>query len=91
MCRRKFLIIFIFLAVALIGCANLKEYSQSKNTLLAIPEGTLKGMGKVDVIKRFGHPLATSKSDISECWYYAKPKAIWIWFEEDKVDHWEVE
>jgi len=76
---------------ALAGCANLKTHSQRKNRLLTISKGDLKGMGKVDLIKTFGHPVATSKSGVSECWYYAKPKAIWIWFKKDKVDHWDVE
>lgn len=91
MCKTKLFIIFIFLAATLIGCANLKEYSQSRNVLSAISKDNLKGMGKIDVIKKLGQPVATSKSEVSECWYYAKPKAIWIWFEENKVDHWEVE
>ena len=80
-------LIFGFLS----GCASLKERSQTKNRLLSVSEGTLKGMGKVDLIKRCGHPVAISKSGVSECWYYAEPKAIWIWFEGERVERWEVE
>ncbi|MCQ9208909.1 MAG: hypothetical protein NG712_05995 [Omnitrophica bacterium] len=88
--QRSFLVL-ILLSAGLSGCVNLKAHSQRRNRLLATSESNLKGMGKVDLIKAFGHPLATSKSGVSECWHYAQPKAIWIWFKEDKVDHWEVE
>ena len=84
-------LIIILLTNTCLGCATLKEYSQGKKVLSAISTGDLKGMGKIDVIKNFGRPVATSKSEVSECWYYAQPKSIWVWFENDKVDHWEVE
>ena len=87
----KFSIIFMLLAVTLTGCSGLKGRSQGRNMLSAISAGSLKGMDKVEVIKEFGQPVATSKSDASECWYYARPKSIWLWFKGNNVDHWEVE
>ena len=96
--RRLFLILVLLLAfsafqlsVFLSGCLSLRGSLQNGNILLAISTGNLKGMDKVDVIKQFGHPVATSKSEISECWYYARPRSVWLWFKSNKVDHWEVE
>ena len=74
----------------LLGCSHLKEYSQTKRRLSAISTGNLKGMSKVDIVKKFGQPLATSKSGVSACWYYAKPCEMWVWFDkDDKVERWE--
>lgn len=85
----KFLLIYLLLAAALISCTHLKEYSQSKSRLTAISQGNLKGLDKVEIVKKFGEPLATSKSEVSECWYYGRPREIWIWFEQDRVERWE--
>jgi len=78
------------LPVFLTGCAHVKRHSQTRRRLSAISTGNLEGMSKVEIIKKFGQPRATSKSEISECWYYARPREMWIWFEEDVVDHREV-
>ena len=83
---------FFFLILNFLsGCVQVEERAQNMNMLSVISSGELKGMSKVEVIQEFGAPAATSKSELSECWYYAKPKAIWLWFENDQVDHWEVE
>lgn len=84
-------IVYSLLVVGLCGCTTVKEYSQTRRRLSTISSGNLKGLSKVDVIKRMGHPLAISKSEVSECWYYAEPKPIWIWFKEDKVEYCELE
>jgi len=96
--RRLFLILVLLLAfsafqlsVFLSGCSSLRGSLENGNILLAISGGKLKGMDKVDVIKQFGRPVAISESEISECWYYAQSRSVWVWFENNKVDHWEVE
>lgn len=79
------------LSTFLIGCAHLAEYSQNRDRLAAISAGDLKGLGKVEVIKKFGRPSATTESEVSESWYYDRPREIWFWFDKDgKVERWEV-
>ncbi len=94
---QRLLLILILLSVIsfqllafLTGCVHVKRHSQTRTRLSAISAGNLEGMSKVEVIKKFGQPPATSKSEISECWYYAQPSEMWIWFEKDVVDHGEV-
>ena len=84
------LVISFQLPVFLTGCAQVKRHSQTRKRLSAISAGNLEGMSRVEVIKKFGQPPATSRSEISECWYYAQPREMWIWFEEDEVESWEV-
>ena len=81
---------YLLLSTSLIGCAHLEKYSPSKGGLSAVSVGDLKGLSKVDIVKKFGQPLATSKSDVSETWYYAQPSEFWIWFDKNKVERWEV-
>lgn len=85
-----FSVISFQLSVFLTGCAQVKRHSQTRRRLSAISAGNLEGMSKVEIVKKFGQPRAVSKSKISECWYYAQPREMWIWFEEDAVDRWEV-
>ena len=72
------------------GCAQLRKHSQVRRRLSSISTGNLKGLSKVDIIKRFGQPLARSKSEVCESWYYGRPREIWIWFDKNnKVERWE--
>lgn len=77
------------LLTSLTGCAQVKSYSPAKVRPGAIVKGKLKGLNKVEVIKKFGNPVTTSKSGISESWYYKEPRDVWIWFKDGKVTHWE--
>jgi len=87
-----FSIISIQLSIFLVGCTQVKAYSQKRQRHATISSGKLEGMEKADVLKQFGRPQAASKSGVSECWYYAQPREVWIWFNaEGKVDHWEVQ
>ncbi len=94
--RRKILVFVLLsafslqLSAFLISCAHLEKYSPGKGRFSAVSIGDLKGLSKVDIVKKFGQPLATSKSDVSEAWYYAQPSELWIWFDKNKVERWEV-
>ena len=82
----------VFLAMGIVcGCAPLGRQAQERMQISSFSSGSLKGLNKVDIAKKFGQPLATSTSGVSECWYYAQPREIWIWFNKDnKVTRWEV-
>ena len=83
-------IAYCLLFTSLVGCAHLEKYPPNKGGLSTVSVGDLKGLSKVDIVKKFGQPLATSKSDVSEAWYYAQPGELWIWFDKNKVERWEV-
>ncbi|MBN2096873.1 MAG: hypothetical protein JW714_00175 [Candidatus Omnitrophica bacterium] len=91
----KLLLIVVSASCVLVGCSTVRVQAQSKtlirNRLAVISSGELKGMSKVEVIEKIGEPLAISESQVSECWYYAQPQPIWIWFKDNQVDHWDVE
>ncbi len=81
----------LFLIFAfLIGCAHVREYPQPRVASADVSVGDLTGMSKVDIVKKLGQPLATSQSEVSESWYYARPCEIWIWFDNNRVERWEV-
>ncbi len=90
MIKKSFLLIPILISVTLVSCAHPRRHPESRKKSFAAPIANLKGMNKVDIIKQFGQPVATSTSEVSECWYYAQPGEVWIWFEGNKVVRWEV-
>ena len=81
-------IILLLVSAVLSGCAHPLIIKRPAH--IPADELNLEGWDKVAVIKQFGEPLATSESELSESWYYAKPYEIWIWFEDNKVKSWEV-
>lgn len=79
----------VIVLVSLTGCVQVKSYSQAKAKQRIVAGGKLEGLDRVEVIKKFGTPVTTSKSGISESWYYKEPLETWIWFEDGKVTRWQ--
>jgi len=73
------------------GCAILKKHFRTRGNLARFSGEELKGLTRVELIQEFGKPQAISTSGISESWYYSQPQQFWIWFEDNKVKHWEVQ